>query len=103
MENNEAPQENTGLSPRLVKLSKFLALLLVHRSARFPIPMDEEGYASLDRVLRILKGLPNFRWAGRGDVETVVNTPGRRRFEIDGEGIRIRALRGHEKPESTED
>lgn len=103
MENHETAQENTGLSPRLVKLSKFLSLLLYHRSARFPIPLDEEDYANLDQVLRILKGLPNFRWAGRGDVETVVNTQGRRRFEIDNEGIRIRALRGHKTPDATED
>lgn len=82
--------ENTELSPRMLKLRKFLTLLLVHRPARFPIPLDEEGYASLDEVLRILKGLPNFRWAGRGDVETIVAAPGRRRFEIDAAGQRIR-------------
>ncbi|MBN1921092.1 MAG: RNA 2'-phosphotransferase [Anaerolineae bacterium] len=103
MENHEMPQENTTLSPRLIKLSKFLALLLVHRSMRFPIPIDEEGYASLQQVLHILKGLPNFRWAGRGDVETLINTPGRRRFEIDDQGTRIRARPRHEIPESTED
>lgn len=87
--------EDDELSPRHLKLSKFLSLLLRHRPARFPIPLDDEGYASLAEVLHILKGLPNFRWAGRGDVETVVETPGRRHFEIDTTGRRIRALYGH--------
>ncbi|HOV48153.1 MAG TPA: RNA 2'-phosphotransferase [Anaerolineae bacterium] len=102
MEHNEASPINAELTPRLVKLSKFLMLLLYHRPARFPIPLDEEGYASLDEVLHILKGLPNFRWAGRRDVEAVVNAPGRRRFEIDAAGQRIRALRGRETAETTE-
>ncbi len=75
------------------KLSKFLSLLLRHRPARFPIALDEEGYADLNEIMRILNGLPNFRWATRADVAAVVEAPGRRRFEIDGE--RIRALYGH--------
>ncbi len=103
MENTEQPSETDSLSPRMVKLSKFLSLLLYHRAERFPIPMDEEGYASLDEVLHILKGLPNFRWAGRSDVEEVVNIPGRRRFEIDAAGRRIRALKGHTAPQTTEE
>lgn len=90
------PSENTALSLRAIKLRKFLTLLLVHRPARFPIPLDDEGYASLDEVLRILKGLPNFRWAGRKDVENVVAASGRRRFEIDAAGERIRATTANE-------
>ena len=75
------------------KLSKFLSLLLRHRPARFPVPLDDEGYAALDEIMHILNGLPNFRWATRSDVEAVVESPGRRRFEITGD--RIRALYGH--------
>lgn len=75
------------------KLSKFLSLLLRHRPARFPIPLDDEGYADLSEIMTILNGLPNFRWATRSDVEAVVESPGRRRFEIEGD--RIRALYGH--------
>ncbi len=86
--------ENT-LSRRHRKLSKFLSLLLRHRPARFPLALDAEGYAQLDEVLRLLNGLPNFRWATRADVEQVVEAPGRRRFEIDEAGERIRALYGH--------
>jgi putative RNA 2'-phosphotransferase len=57
---------------RLVKLSKFLALILRHQPERFGLPLDEEGWASLPEVMEILRGLPNFRWATRADVLTVV-------------------------------
>ncbi|HOT92560.1 MAG TPA: RNA 2'-phosphotransferase [Anaerolineae bacterium] len=78
---------------QLRKLSRFLALLLRHRPDRFPIPMDAEGYTDLDGVMQILKGLPNFRWATRADIDAVLALPGRQRFEIIGG--RIRALYGH--------
>ncbi|MEA3308210.1 MAG: RNA 2'-phosphotransferase [Chloroflexota bacterium] len=85
------------LERRQRKLSKFLSLLLRHQPARFPLRLDEEGYASLDAVMAILKGLPNFRWVNRADVDAVVNvTTGRRRFEIQEQ--RIRALYGHTSP-----
>jgi len=81
---------------RLVKLSKFLALILRHQPERFGLPLDEEGWASLSEVMEILRGLPNFRWATRADVIAVVEQgPGddKRRFEV--EGNRIRARYGH--------
>jgi putative RNA 2'-phosphotransferase len=83
-------------SRRLVKLSKFLALILRHQPERFALALDEEGWASLSEVMEILKGLPNFRWATRADVVAVVEEgtePDKRRFEV--EGNRIRARYGH--------
>jgi putative RNA 2'-phosphotransferase len=81
---------------RLVKLSKFLALILRHQPERFALALDDEGWASLAEVMEILKGLPNFRWANRADVMLVVEQgagDGKRRFQV--EGGRIRALYGH--------
>lgn len=91
-------------SRRLVKLSKFLALILRHQPERFALAIDGEGWASLPEVMEILHGLPNFRWATRADVMTVVEGGGRagstpltgadkRRFEL--EGNRVRARYGH--------
>ena len=83
---------------RLRRLSKFLSLLLRHRPNKFPIPLDAAGYADLREVMRILKGLPNFRWATRTDIDAVLNMPGRQRYELvtDSDGHeRIRALYGH--------
>lgn len=81
---------------RLVKLSKFLALILRHQPERFALELDEEGWTSLPEVMEILRGLPNLRWATRADVMRVVEGgagDGKRRFQV--EGKRIRARYGH--------
>jgi putative RNA 2'-phosphotransferase len=80
----------------LVKLSKFLALILRHQPERFVLELDDQGWASLPEVMEILRGLPNFRWATRADVMIVVEEgagDGKRRFQV--EGNRIRARYGH--------
>jgi len=81
---------------RLVRLSKFLALILRHQPERFALEMDDEGWASLPEVMEILRGLPNFRWATRADVMAFVEEGAgsdKRRFQV--EGKRIRARYGH--------
>jgi putative RNA 2'-phosphotransferase len=83
-------------SRRLVKLSKFLALILRHQPERFGLPLDEEGWASFSEVMEILRGLPNFRWATRADVMALVEEgagDSKRRFEVAED--RIRARYGH--------
>ncbi len=83
---------------RLVKLSKFLSLILRHQPERFALEIDAEGWASLPEVMDILHGLPNFRWATRADVIAIVEGhvgDGQRRFEVDSDGQRIRARYGH--------
>jgi putative RNA 2'-phosphotransferase len=82
----------------MVKLSKFLALILRHQPERFGLPLDEAGWASLSEVMEILQGLPNFRWATRTDVMRLVEEGAgdtKRRFEVDEEGKKIRARYGH--------
>jgi len=77
----------------LVKLGKFLSLILRHQPERFALPLDGEGWASLSEVMEILRGLPNFRWATRADVMAVVeegSSDGKRRFEVQGNTIRAR-------------
>jgi putative RNA 2'-phosphotransferase len=75
----------------LIKLSKFLALILRHQPERFALELDDEGWASLAEVMEILRGLPNFRWATRADVMVVVEEgsgDGKRRFQVEGNRIR---------------
>ncbi|HDD25300.1 MAG TPA: RNA 2'-phosphotransferase [Chloroflexi bacterium] len=83
---------------RLIKLSKFLSLILRHQPERFALEIDTEGWASLPEVMEILHGLPNFRWATRADVMAIVEGTigdGQRRFEVDVDDQRIRARYGH--------
>jgi putative RNA 2'-phosphotransferase len=78
---------------RLVKLSKFLVLILRHQPERFALELDDEGWASLPEVMEILRGLPNFRWATRADVMAVVEQgtgDAKRRFEVREGRIRAR-------------
>jgi len=89
-------RETSHVARRIVKLSKFLALILRHQPERFGLALDEEGWASLAEVMEVLQGLPNFRWATRADVMHIVehgSGDGKRRFEVEGE--RIRARYGH--------
>lgn len=81
----------------LQKLGRFIAMLLRHQPARFPVKLDVAGYADLAQVMGVLKALPNFRWATRDDVEAVLTASGRERFEIreSASGPKIRALYGH--------
>ncbi len=75
----------------LIKLSKFLSLILRHQPERFALELDDEGWASLSEVMEILRGLPNFRWATRADVMVVVEEgsgDGKRRFQVEGKRIR---------------
>lgn len=80
----------TPLTPRQLKLRKFLVLLLVHRPARFPLAVDEEGFVALADVLRLLHGLPNFRWVTRADVLTAITVPRAPHFELRDERLRVR-------------
>jgi len=79
---------------RLVKLSKFLSLILRHQPERFALELDEHGWASLPEVMEILRGLPNFRWATRAAVMRIVEEgsgDGKRRFDVEGNRIRARS------------
>ncbi|MGD2104194.1 MAG: RNA 2'-phosphotransferase [Anaerolineae bacterium] len=81
---------------QLIKLSKFLALILRHHPERFELELDEAGWASLPEILDVLSTLPDFRWADRSAVTRVVQEgtgDGKRRFGLNGD--RIRALYGH--------
>jgi len=92
------PSDDYRRTLRLQKLGRFLSLLLKHRSVRFPIQLDAEGYASFKDVMHILKRLPNFRWASVTDVKAVLDLPGPQRFELSGgqaKSMRIRAHHGH--------
>ncbi len=86
-------EDSARAEARLVRLSKFLALLLRHNPERFHLILDGDGFAELTDVMKIIQGLPNFRWVTRTEIESAVALPGRRRYEIVGE--RIRALYGH--------
>jgi putative RNA 2'-phosphotransferase len=82
--------------PRLTRLSKFLSLILRHRTAEFNLMLDAEGFTDLDGVWRRVQGRFGTRFS-EADLQAVVagKTDGKKRFEL-REG-RIRALYGHSR------
>lgn len=78
---------------RLVKVSKFLSLVLRHRPERIGIRLDRAGWVEVDELLSRARahGLP----LTRAELEEVVATNDKRRFSFDAEGSRIRAVQGH--------
>jgi putative RNA 2'-phosphotransferase len=78
----------------LVRLSKFLAVLLRHEPAKFGLTLDGEGFVEIDLVWEQV----NLRFPRRythQDLLAVVegDASGKKRYEIQGQ--RIRALFGH--------
>lgn len=83
-----------GLDPeRAVRVSKYLALHLRHRSERIGIALDEGGWVAVDELIAacVAAGFP----ITRAELERVVATSDKRRFAFDGDGRRIRANQGH--------
>ncbi len=72
------------------KVSKFLSGLLRHFPDKFGLKVDENGWADIEDVVKILKS--KYR-VGRKQIDLIVKFDRKRRFEIkDG---RIRARYGH--------
>ncbi len=85
-------QGERGAPPDLVRLSKFMSLVLGHRAEAFGLAPDDEGFvplATLQAVIaRELRG--EF---GPADVAAVIERGAPRRFEL--RGAQVRASYGH--------
>lgn len=81
---------------RLKKISKFLSLILRHRPETVNIQLDKEGWADIDTLLKNInkKNALNFQLF-RYQLEEVVATNDKKRFEISADGLQIRAVQGH--------
>lgn len=78
----------------LIRLSKFLAVMLRHSPHEYGLSPDSEGFVPLDSALaQIEKRFPG-RYT-RADLDAVVagDARGKKRYQIEGD--RIRALYGH--------
>lgn len=83
------------MDPKLVKLSKFMSLVLRHDPDAAGLSLDAEGGVPVEALLEGLRR--KFPWVTPADLATVMSDGSKPRFEItDG---RIRARWGH----STED
>lgn len=79
-----------------VELSKEIAHALRHEPWKYELELDEEGWTPVSQLLSALS--EEQRWQGicRGDLEAMIASMDKRRYELSGE--RIRALYGHSIP-----
>jgi putative RNA 2'-phosphotransferase len=77
----------------LVKVSKFLSLILRHQPETISLALDENGWAKID----VLIDLANKKGQrlDRAVLDRVVSDNDKKRFAISEDGHRIRASQGH--------
>ena len=82
------------MSPdQTTRLSKFLSLVLRHQPETAHVTLDSAGWVSVDELLA---GCAKARRPiTRGNLEHVVATNAKKRFEFSADGTRIRASQGH--------
>jgi putative RNA 2'-phosphotransferase len=77
----------------LVRVSKFLSLVLRHEPAKFGLVLDEAGWTSVAALLEACAR--HGHTLDRAALAEVVATSDKKRFALDPSGERIRANQGH--------
>ena len=81
------------MDPQLVRLSKFLSLVLRHEPEKIGIILDSNGWVAVEDLLAAAAraGTP----VSREELDQVVVTNDKKRFAFSPDGSRIRASQGH--------
>jgi putative RNA 2'-phosphotransferase len=81
------------MSPDLVRVSKFLSLVLRHKPEEIGLTLDGQGWADVDQLIRLAneRGQP----LTRSLLDRVVAENDKKRFAFSEDGVRIRASQGH--------
>ena len=77
----------------LVRISKFISLVLRHNPAKIGLTLDENGWASVDELLS--KSAKAGQHFDRPTLEQVVAQNDKKRFAFSVDGQKIRASQGH--------
>ena len=77
----------------LVKVSKFLALVLRHKPGEIGLELDEEGWAEIRELLQ--KSAAKGRNISDEQLRKVVEVDSKQRYSLSEDGLRIRANQGH--------
>ncbi len=81
------------MNKNLVKLSKFVSLVLRHQPEVIGLKLDEKGWADVDRFIELAK--QNGKDISRSVLEEIVETNNKQRFSFNSEKSKIRANQGH--------
>lgn len=77
--------------------SKFIAYVLRHAPESIGLRLDAEGWADIDAL--VAGAIANGRSLTRQGVVGAVTSAEKTRYELSGDGLRIRALQGHSTPQ----
>ena len=77
----------------LVRVSKFLSLVLRHRPEEIGLTLDAQGWADVDELIRLVNQAG--RQLDRPLLERVLAENDKKRFAFSDDGRRIRASQGH--------
>lgn len=81
------------MNPSLIRISKFVSLVLRHDPSKIGLTLDEHGWASVDELLQKAPKLGlHF---DRATLEQVVAENDKKRFAFSEDGQKIRASQGH--------
>lgn len=83
---------------RLVRISKFLSLVLRHKPERIGLTLDAEGWADIEELIK--NSLQSGVVLDRPALRQVVEEAEKKRFSFSKDGKRIRANYGHSIPVS---
>lgn len=81
------------MDPKLVRLSKFLSLVLRHEPEKIGIVLDANGWVAVDDLLAAAARAGTS--ISREQLDQVVVTNDKKRFAFSSDGSRIRASQGH--------
>ena len=77
----------------ITRTSKFLSLVLRHQPGAADVQLDDAGWISVEKLLagcaRVMRPI------SLAELEVVVATNSKKRFEFSGDGLHIRASQGH--------
>jgi putative RNA 2'-phosphotransferase len=78
---------------RMVKISKFLSLVLRHQPEKIGLKLDQAGWVSVGELLEACQnhGFP----LTKNELDAVVAGSDKQRFSFSGDGLQIRANQGH--------
>ncbi|WP_434683599.1 RNA 2'-phosphotransferase [Pseudanabaena minima] len=81
------------MNKNLVKLSKFVSLVLRHQPEVIGLKLDENGWAEVDRFIELAK--QNGKNISISVLEEIVETNNKKRFAFNDDKSKIRANQGH--------
>jgi putative RNA 2'-phosphotransferase len=78
------------MDERIGRLSRFLALILRHQGPQMGLTFDNRGFTQIEPLVKVVRQSELFEWVERSEIEAVVQSDLKGRYEIEGDLVRAR-------------